>query len=63
MISRSGGLVCILTHCEERFSGNPAMLTAYRDFLDWVAANPRFEFTRPVDLVDRLDKGANGSRA
>jgi hypothetical protein len=55
-ISASRGLVCILTHCEERFSGNPAMLDAYRGFLEWVSAQSRFEFIRPIDLVDRLDQ-------
>ncbi len=54
-IAVSGGIVCLLTHCEESFSGNPAMLFVYREFLDWIAANPRFEFLRPVDLIARLD--------
>jgi len=55
-ITRSGGLVCLLTHCESGFSGNPAMLAQYREFLTWVAAEPRFEFLRPMDLVQRLDQ-------
>jgi peptidoglycan/xylan/chitin deacetylase (PgdA/CDA1 family) len=56
MIARSGGVVCLLTHCEARFSGNPPMLKQYRAFLEWVASDSRFEFLRPVDLVDRLDQ-------
>jgi hypothetical protein len=55
-IARSGGVVCLLTHCEAGFSGNPPMLAQYHAFLEWVAAEPRFEFLRPVDLVNRLDR-------
>lgn len=54
-IARSGGMVCLLTHCEAGFSGNPPMLAQYRAFLKWISAEARFEFVRPVDLVDRLD--------
>jgi len=54
-IARSGGIVCLLTHCETGFSGNAPMLAQYRGFLEWVANDARFEFSRPVDLVDRLD--------
>jgi hypothetical protein len=54
-IARSGGLVCLLTHCEAGFSGNSRMLAQYRSFLEWVAADSQYEFMRPVDLVDRLD--------
>src|SRR5262249_16526444 len=35
-IARSGGVVMLLTHCERRFSGTPAMLDAYRRFLAFV---------------------------
>jgi peptidoglycan/xylan/chitin deacetylase (PgdA/CDA1 family) len=59
-IARSGGMVCLLTHCEAGFSGNPPMLAQYRDFLEWVAARPQFEFIRPMDLVDRLDRDHRG---
>jgi hypothetical protein len=55
-ISGSGGMVCLLTHCEAGFSGNPAMLAQYHEFLEWISAERRFEFLRPVDLVDRLDR-------
>jgi len=53
-IAGSGGVVCLLTHCEAGFSGNPAMLRQYRDFVEWTASQARFEFIRPADLVDRL---------
>jgi hypothetical protein len=54
-IARSGGIVSLLTHCESGFSGNPAMLAAYRGFLEWLAGDSRFEFTRADQLVERLD--------
>jgi hypothetical protein len=55
-ISRSGGLVSLLTHCESGFSGNPAMLGTYRSFLEWLASDARFEFTRSDRLVGRLKR-------
>ena len=55
-VARSGGMVCLLTHCETGFSGNAPMLAVYRDFLQWVAGEPRFWFVRPSDLVARLDQ-------
>lgn len=53
-ISRSGGIVSLLTHCESGFSGNPAMLSTYRNFLDGLASDGKFEFTRSDQLVRRL---------
>jgi peptidoglycan/xylan/chitin deacetylase (PgdA/CDA1 family) len=55
IVARSGGIVCLLTHCEDDFSGNAPMLGVYRDFLQWVVSQPRFWFVRPSDLVARLD--------
>jgi peptidoglycan/xylan/chitin deacetylase (PgdA/CDA1 family) len=50
-IARSGGIVTLLTHCERRFSGNAAMLDAYRRFLDHVAgARSRFRFVTAAAL-------------
>ncbi len=54
-IANAGGMVCLLTHCEARFSGNPAMLGQYQRLLEWLAADARFEFVLPATLVDRLD--------
>jgi peptidoglycan/xylan/chitin deacetylase (PgdA/CDA1 family) len=52
-ISRSGGVVVLLTHCERRFSGNDAMLQAYRRFLDWVSASERCAWSTPQEIIDR----------
>jgi peptidoglycan/xylan/chitin deacetylase (PgdA/CDA1 family) len=54
-VARSGGIISLLTHCETHFTGNPSMLAVYRDFVDWLASDPRFCFTRPRDVVGRLD--------
>jgi peptidoglycan/xylan/chitin deacetylase (PgdA/CDA1 family) len=50
-VARSGGVVVLLTHCEERFSGNAAMLRVYRQFLEEIAADPSYRFTRAQDIV------------
>jgi hypothetical protein len=65
LVARSGGIVCLLTHCEAGFSGNKPMLEAYRSFIEWIAADPRFRFTRPIDLVAELEAafGASHERA
>ena len=54
IVSASGGIVSVLTHCEAGFSGNPAMLRAYREFIEWIAGDARFQFMRPRDLLVRL---------
>jgi len=56
LIANSRGLVCLLTHCERSFSGNPPMLKCYRAFIERIASDNRFEFVRPVDLTARLDE-------
>jgi peptidoglycan/xylan/chitin deacetylase (PgdA/CDA1 family) len=50
-IADSGGVVVLLTHCEGRFSGNPAMLAAYERFLAHIASAPRFRFALPADVL------------
>ena len=52
-ISRSGGVVVLLTHCEDRFSGNRPMLDAYRRFLDFVASTERFVWSTPTQVLNR----------
>jgi len=47
LIARSRGIVVLLTHCEQRFSGDGPMFDAYRRFLEYVAGQPgRFMFKR-----------------
>ena len=46
-IAAARGVVMLLTHCEKRFSGNPAMLAAYRGFLEFAAGSPQFEWSMP----------------
>lgn len=53
-ISRSGGVVTLLTHCEERFSGNDEMIGAYQKFVSSIAADARFRFVLPASLVRDL---------
>jgi peptidoglycan/xylan/chitin deacetylase (PgdA/CDA1 family) len=54
-IARSGGIVVLLTHCEERFSGGRAMRDAYGEFVAHIASAPaRFAFTTPANLARRL---------
>ncbi len=55
LISRSRGIVMLLTHCERRFSGDERMFDAYRRFLEHVRAHPnRFVFRRATDIVDAV---------
>jgi peptidoglycan/xylan/chitin deacetylase (PgdA/CDA1 family) len=44
-VAAARGIVTLLTHCERRFSGNAPMLGAYRQFLEFIAASPQFEWT------------------
>jgi peptidoglycan/xylan/chitin deacetylase (PgdA/CDA1 family) len=51
-VARSGGVVVLLTHCEQRFSGRSGMLGAYRRFLEYLCDRPgRFAFAAPPDVV------------
>lgn len=56
VIRLSGGIVSLLTHCERGFSGNPAMLRAYRRFIGAMAEDDRFHFMRPADLVSLVER-------
>ena len=44
-IADAGGVVVLLTHCENHFSGQAPMLNVYRQFLEWVAADGRFSWS------------------
>ena len=50
-IHSSGGIVVLLTHCEQRFSGRPAMRSAYREFLAALSADPRFRWATAGEVV------------
>ena len=52
-IARSRGVVVLLTHCETRFSGNPAMLKMYEQFLDFIASSPRFRWSTPREVLEQ----------
>jgi hypothetical protein len=52
-ISRSGGVVVLLTHCEARFSGNASMLNTYRSFLDFVDSSKQFVWSNPREILSR----------
>lgn len=54
LIRRSRGVVSLLTHCEARFCGNPAMLRTYRRFLDHLNEDGRYRFTTANALVRDL---------
>ena len=52
LVARARGVVVLLTHCERRFSGHPAMLDAYRRFLAHIAERPdRFAFSTPARVL------------
>jgi peptidoglycan/xylan/chitin deacetylase (PgdA/CDA1 family) len=55
-ISRSGGVVVLLTHCEARFSGNKAMLDTYQRFLEYIAGSDRYSWAGPADILARSHK-------
>jgi len=52
-ISRSGGVIVLVTHCEHWFSGNEVMLDVYRQFLEFIAASGRFVWSRPIDVLSQ----------
>jgi peptidoglycan/xylan/chitin deacetylase (PgdA/CDA1 family) len=52
-IATAGGVVMLLTHCEDRFTGGRPMLRAYEAFLQWLAMDGRFAFCRPAELLAR----------
>jgi peptidoglycan/xylan/chitin deacetylase (PgdA/CDA1 family) len=53
IVARARGVVVLLTHCERHFSGNAAMLRAYRCFLEWIRDSPRFAWATPLDVLTR----------
>ena len=51
VIARSRGVVVVLTHGEQRFSGNPPMRSTYRKFLHGIAESGQFYFSTARDLA------------
>jgi hypothetical protein len=45
------GAINLLTHCETRFSGRPAMLESYRRFLTYLAAHGGYRFVLPLEYA------------
>jgi peptidoglycan/xylan/chitin deacetylase (PgdA/CDA1 family) len=50
-ISRGRGVVILLTHCEERFSGSAGMLRAYEEFLSFLASSADFRFSTFSEIM------------
>jgi peptidoglycan/xylan/chitin deacetylase (PgdA/CDA1 family) len=50
-IARARGVVVLLTHCEKRFTGNPAMLAAYEDFLHFAKESTTFRWSTAADVA------------
>jgi peptidoglycan/xylan/chitin deacetylase (PgdA/CDA1 family) len=50
-IAKSGGVVVLLTHCEQRFSGNPHMLQIYQEFVEFVATSPEFVWSNATEVL------------
>lgn len=54
LIAASGGVVVLLTHCENRFSGSKKMLDVYRKFLAYIAESDSYCWSTPNQVVDRF---------
>jgi peptidoglycan/xylan/chitin deacetylase (PgdA/CDA1 family) len=57
LIRRSGGVVVLLTHCENRFSGNPVMRDVYARFLKQLAADDGYAFRMPLEVLGAAGAG------
>jgi peptidoglycan/xylan/chitin deacetylase (PgdA/CDA1 family) len=57
-IRASRGAVVLLTHCEVRFSGNPAMLDAYRRFLAFLTESGEYRFVLPGEFTSNRESPA-----
>lgn len=51
LIARSRGVVVLLTHCEDHFTGQPEMLAAYRHTLEALRDDGQFRFVTGADLT------------
>ena len=53
-IASSGGVVVLLTHCEERFSGNSPMLAVYREFLEYISRSKKFYWSSSAEVLSQV---------
>ena len=53
-----GAVVCLLTHCEERFSGGEVMRRVYEDFLSFLADYRLFRFALARDIAAEVSGGS-----
>ncbi len=53
-LARSGGLIVLLTHCENHFSGGAPMLRAYEALLAFLQKQAGIAFTTEAKLLDSL---------
>jgi peptidoglycan/xylan/chitin deacetylase (PgdA/CDA1 family) len=60
LIAASGGVVVLLTHCEDRFSGNKAMREVYKMFLDYVSGSTRFVWSTMPSVVSQYQSSKQG---
>jgi peptidoglycan/xylan/chitin deacetylase (PgdA/CDA1 family) len=58
LIADGRGVVVLLTHCEARFSGNPAMLGAYRELLKHFRCSSRFAWATGSQLASAVSVAA-----
>jgi peptidoglycan/xylan/chitin deacetylase (PgdA/CDA1 family) len=54
-IAFARGTIVLLTHCESRFSGNPRMLAAYRQFVEFVAGSSRYRLAKAACVASAVD--------
>jgi len=54
-IAESGGVIVLLTHCEDRFSGNKKMISIYERFLNYIAESPRFKWSTPTTVLNEFE--------
>lgn len=54
-IARSGGVIMLLTHCEDEYSGHPRMQEIYQKFLDHIAASRQFVWSTPAEVLTHME--------
>ena len=54
-VARSGGVVMLLTHCEDEYSGHPKMQEIYRRFLDYVSTSDHLTWSSPTEVLNQME--------